>query len=214
MATYKLTITIAAADLAIIAQAGESIGVVLAMASNVGTAQALGAAPIIVWQAITPFESNQLQWSDNAPLLFVATAAPAAETVVVMQGSAAAWSGGYLAFADGQFTTGPAQALPAGSYGLANRQGSALSFGLALPAQVNGAALPASPASVRFVPNQQFAQFTPLASVQVFLRTQLQNGLVIATTLSTIPALPLPAGGGELLLSYDAASGQFQNKGS
>lgn len=214
MGAYTLQLRFSSQDLKTIAQAGESVVVAKAFSDS---------ATNVAWVVFTPFENNFVSW-DEAYAFFASPAQSSGTVQILSASQGTALSGRYYTF-DGTGFEGPypgETAPPAGSFRVINQvpsqQYPALGFGLLQSATVNGEGFPSLATNQEIVPAAQYATFTPLETVYVWLQSGVRTGAIVTLP----PAAPRPAqavagfateiqfaGPSTLTYSYDASTGTF-----
>lgn len=194
--------------------AGENVTIVTDVAvivTSAPPASSAGGAPApVVWQAFSPSADNTVNWSMQGYQLFAAQSA-SANAVIIMQASANAQETRVLLFAKGTFGPALDGTLPTNTYGVENQESGSgeMVFGLTQTATVNGRPVPASPMNASAVPKNQFADFTPFKTLQVFMQTGTENGMVLANSITNVPTLTLSASSPSITLTYSSATGSF-----
>lgn len=210
---FELSISIEATALNAILNAGENICIVLnAKAVVTSAAQASSGASSaqrqVLWQALPPYPHNLVQWEADQWSLFVADNADPGSTLVITAPGRAV-DGRTVRISDGEFGEAGGS-LPLGCYGAQNMNRDWLAVGLACSATVNGRATPSAAAlAVCIVPRMQYVQLTPGATVQVFLQSQTNTGMVLPNPIDSVERHLVDSNGGTLALSYDSASARF-----
>lgn len=215
MPTYTLQLVIDSTDLSTILQAGE----------NIVLAKAFSDSPSnVAWLSFAPFVNNSVSWQDQYGM-YGAVTMSSGQINPQSTTSMGIASGMYYNFGPttpvftgpfpGQDAPGPGSfrvfnLLPPASY-------PSFVFGLTQSATVNGAAAVACPATAQVVPANQFATFTPLETVYVWLQSGVAAGAVIA--VPPLSGLSLQAtsratkvqfaGASSLTYVYSSASGAF-----
>jgi len=188
MSTYTLQLMINSTDLSTLLEAGENI--ILARAFS-------DSASNVAWVSFKPFGNNSISWEDQYGMYGAVTMSsgqinPQSTTLIDVA------SGMYYNFgpATPVFTgpySGPSAPGP-GSFRVFNllppTAYPSFVFGLTQNATVNGAAAAASPTTAQVVPANQFATFTPLETVYVWL----QSGVAAGAVVTVPPLVGLTAG--------------------
>ncbi|HXO19248.1 MAG TPA: hypothetical protein VOA87_04900 [Thermoanaerobaculia bacterium] len=211
MADFTLKLLIGQQDLVTIASAGESIVIARGFSDSESN---------LVWVSFSPGETNFVSWDDLYGLY--AAVAPSSGRILPQSTKSGVASGMYYTFGpQAPLFTGPsggAGAPPAGSYRVFNKlQGSpSMVFGSTLSVTANGIISTCNPATLQVVPLNQFATFTPIDTVYVWLQSGVISGDVVvlppaemslmATSLSTTIRF---AGPSTLSYAYSATLGAF-----
>jgi hypothetical protein len=183
--SYLVTISIPAADVSKIWQAGQAVMFVKPMFGAVTGAKMI-AANIVGWLAFRPYETNQVSW--NAAYYAYATTSPLTPGTTIIKNSTSpqqAQTGTVYIFENGVFS---AQNSSDDSIFIRNLvAGPALSFGLEQPATVNNQQTTSVVNAIRIL-NQQEGTFTPEENIYAFLTPVCAGG----TVLAQIPQNALP----------------------
>lgn len=174
MPDYSLTLTFASSDLETIHAARESV--VLARAFSDSDSN-------VAWVSFVPTPNNVVSWDDGYGLYFASALSPGgiqmgnAPTGVLLSGAS------YQLDSTDRFTFLPQDPPPGGAYRVFNQVPfgtfPALFLGLTQGAIVLGSDVPPTPAVSALVPATQFATFTPIASVYVWLQSNVASGMPV-----------------------------------
>ncbi len=193
-------------DLALIRAAG--LRIILARAT--GDDQ-----PVVVWQSLDPFQINTVTWPEQAWALYAATAALAPGNKVLMVSRLPdAQAGHYYSFTASAAFAGPYldASIADDAYGVHNAMPStsnpALTFGLALAAELNGTAVEQQPANGVMLLSTRLAVLAPAATVYAWLEAGLASGMVLAQSSPLAAKLDYTRAR-ELTLRYDPDRGGF-----
>lgn len=172
-----LVLEIGDEDLVRIRAAGLRIVLARAVANEV---------PVVVWRSLDPFQINTVTWRQAWALYSATAALEPGNKVLMVARLSAAQSGYYYTFTAGAVFAGPYfdASIPAGTYGVQNAMPAAsypeLTFGLALAAEINGAAADEMPASAVAVLATRREVLDPAPLVYVWLDSQLTSSAVLA----------------------------------
>jgi hypothetical protein len=173
-----------------------------------------GNAPIIAWQAFSPFEGNTVEWEEqygiyasnqsieNGAVLtkISQTEFPALEDKLYEFEKDAAFSG----------PQAEKEAVP-GSFYAVNHYPKlpTLTFGLCQDATVNGEPVPGNAISAASAPLQSKISMTPHTTVYIWVESNTVSNTVVSKVTSPQTKVTFGAGKFEATLAYDSASGTF-----
>lgn len=203
MPTYTLNIDFEKGDLDTIYKAGEKVTMIKQTANGTPVA----------WVSFFPFENNTVTWEEEYALYSSTTEIQSGAVIQKMSDEAASEQMMY-GFQNGNFgVPESSDKLSKGMYGATNKtpitQAVGLTFGLAQSVQVNGTAQPDKPINADWVPSQHIATFTPYEKIQLFLDSEINDGMVVTEVYSSTLVLTF---GGEisvLTAKYNATTGSF-----
>lgn len=208
MPDYRLQLQIDPADLAIIRGSGQRITLAKPVSAD--------SSPNVVWLSIDPFESTDVEWSEEYGIY--------ASTVAVVQGATisklsetgiGAQDGANYSFTSAAVFNGPfpGGGVPAGSYGARNDMPSSnyplLTFGLTQSALINTVPQSRKPISATPVLATQQAVMTPFSSVYIWLQSQFTSETIITTITGRSAKAVFGDGVTDIGLKYDATIGAF-----
>ncbi len=178
MPTYTLNLAVDDAGLAAINASGQKVTIV----------KSVGSGEDVAWLLFEPLESNTITWEETYSVYASATNIEAGATIAT-QSTKVASGGNSYTFENGSFSNGVPGPGPT-EYVVEN-QDSAITIsgvemitsGLYQGAVVNGnnTAAPLNAASVLF---NETGTFTPIETIQVYLSSYNNNGLVISSVAS------------------------------
>lgn len=189
----------------------EGISQIYAANQRVCIARSVASSPNnlpIVWIAFLPLVVNAVSWRQDYYIYSTTTVLQEGATIVeTSRTSTPVQPGWTYTFADGQFT-GATGGSP-GAYHVYNgaRTGS-YSFGLALPAAVNGVSLAAPLNAIPILYNQTGA-FTPEVQVAIFLSSFENNGVVIGQVDSSALTLTLTSQSPTARIGFNDSTNTF-----
>jgi hypothetical protein len=200
---YQINISIDAAGVQALNAAGQFVTFVKSITSSPAES---GNLPV-AWLSFSPFMSNSVGWQESYYLYATTTPIePGATIQETSQTPAPAQEGPIYTFQQGVFTAGPEGSAP--TYNMMNSQGSALTFGLAQTATVNGDNATA-PVNAVTILNGENASFTPTETVSVFLSSFNTNGSVISHVAGNALVIELTSQEPVAHVSFNDANGQF-----
>lgn len=208
MPDYRLQLLIDPADLTIIRNSGQRITLAKPVNSD--------SSPNVVWLSIDPFQSTEVQWSEEYGIYASTTAVvqgasinKLSETGVPAQ-DGASYSFTSAATFNGPFSSG---GVALGTYGAQNDMPNAaypvLTFGLTQSALINQKPSDRKPISATPVLATQFASMTPFASVYIWLQSQFSSETIITRITGKTSKARFGGGVTDISLKYDPNLGVF-----
>ncbi|WP_128895145.1 hypothetical protein [Longirhabdus pacifica] len=166
----------------------------------------------LAWVTFDPFELTEITWEDKYGVYASASATQNGATIS-KHSSKDAISEYCYTFSCGRFTQNfgkgkgpfPETVIPADGYGVYNQSGRDLTFGLYQDVSVNGASYPKSPINAVKVLNEDVDTFSPLEEVQIFLQSNIQQGLVLSDLTSQRTTLEFGNGTDSIGVKFDGA---------
>jgi hypothetical protein len=188
--SYTVNISISAADVSRIWQAGQAVMFAKPMFGAVTGAKAY-TATVVGWIAFLPYESNQVSW--EAAYYAYATTSPMTPGTSITVNSTCpqqAQTGMVYLFENGVFTAQKGS----GEYIFIRNMvsGPLLSFGLVQTATVNHQQM-TSPVNAIMILYHQEATFTPEENVYIFLASSSSGGTILQAIPQNALAVPLTA---------------------
>jgi len=175
MPTYTLNLAIDDAGLAAISASGQKVTVV----------KSVGVGHDVAWLLFEPLEANTITWEETYSVYASATNIQAGATIAT-QSTKVASGGNSYTFENGSFSNGVPGPGPT-EYVVENQDAAIeiagvemITSGLYQGAVINGnnTAAPLNAASILF---NQKGTFTPIETIQVYLSSYANNGMVISS---------------------------------
>jgi hypothetical protein len=208
MSSYRLQILIDPRDLTIIRAAGMRITLARPVNSS--------SSPNVVWLSIDPFQSTQVQWTDDYGIYASTTAVVSGARIAKLsETTIPAASGASYSFANSATFNGPFSSgnVPAGSYGVQNDMPfssyPSLTFGLTQSALVNQQPVDRKPISATPVLAAQFALMTPFPNVYLWLQSQFSSETIITQISNRTTIARFSGNLTDITLKYDPTLGVF-----
>jgi len=178
MPDYRLQLLIDPADLTIIRAAGQRITLAKPVNSD--------SSPNVIWLSIDPFQSTEVQWSEEYGIYASTTAVQQGASITKLSETGVpAQDGAGYTFTSAATFNGPfsGSGVARGSYGAQNDMPNAsypmLTFGLTQSALINQKPTERKPISATPVLSTQFANMTPFSSVYIWLQSQFSSETII-----------------------------------
>jgi hypothetical protein len=200
----EIDITIDAAGVEAINQAGQTVTIVQSVVSD-----PLGSGNLpVAWLAFSPLESNIITWEQDYSLYATTTVLQNGATIqMTSQTEGAAVEGVVYSFSEGVFTGGNPGS--ADTYNVDNQESSnSFSFGMAQEATVNGTETMAPLNAVPVLADESVS-FTPELQISVFLSSATNNGSVLSQVAGNACTFTLTSQTPTANLGFDDASNTF-----
>ncbi len=174
MPDFQLTAIIDTTDLTTISEIGQKIVLVKSFAPQ-GPAN-------VAWVAVTPFESNAIEWAAQPYGLYASQQQDSGGVIIRSEAfQDDAQSASQYTFLENGTFQGPTAdpSLQQNQYKVLNQFGSTTTFGMTQPVQANGNAYSRALLNASTVPNQNLVIFEPEDQVTIFLSTDVTAGQII-----------------------------------
>lgn len=178
MPKYKLNIKINDQDLKTIYKAEEKIVLIKHTAGDNDTP--------VAWVCFSPFMNNTIEWENQFAIYASNTDVQHGARISKLSDLAATTKVMY-GFEQGVFQRPElAASIGENSYAIKNLMDEydGLTFGLAQDVQVNGEGIEKNPINAVFVPYQQSITMTPIETVDIYLKKDINEGTVISHVTS------------------------------
>lgn len=206
MGSYKLNILFDSENLPTIYEAGEQVVIVKHTSTDSNPS-----SPHVAWVTFKPFEKNTVEWTTEFAVYASNTKTEEGAIINKLSDKYAATRVDYH-FNKGTFINAQSEpTVGANTYVVSNDSTDTpyLTFGLAQSVNVNGDAYANHPINAIAVPIGHKADMTPYERVDVYLKSQINNG----TVLSNIGSIALPVdyegAATEHTIAYDGSTGRF-----
>lgn len=133
----------------------------------------------VAWVAFTAFEENSVIWDENYGLYASNTKIENGARIVEVSTTEANDQTQYP-FHENSFGTG-LEKLKQGQFGIVNKNGDELTFGMMQAIGIEGAATKLRPYNAVSILNQEQATFQPVETIQIFLAENIDSGTVITS---------------------------------
>lgn len=203
MPKYRLNINFNETDLRTIYKANEKVIVVKHTAGDSDSQ--------VAWVSFAPFMENTIDWETEFAIYASTTQVEDGAVINKLSDKSAATKIQYK-FLSGIFQdASPVPTLGDNTYALSNQmQGyDGLTFGLAQNVVVNGEAFANHPINAIFVPYGQSIDMTPIEKVDVYLKSDLNDGTVISHLSSIVLPVEYADSSTEHTVKYDGSTGKF-----
>jgi hypothetical protein len=171
MLSYTLNIAFEKEDVRKINQIGERI--ILVKQTNPASNQNQ-----VAWVAFDPFENNTVNWHEIY-YVYSSTNELKSGATIKKASYEDAGNGSVYNFRNNVFSLDPNLRVDTDTFGIYNATTNDLSFGLAQNVTVNNSFYSAAPINATTVLAGQYANFTPMTQVSVFLQKYTTDGFVL-----------------------------------
>ncbi|MBN8738755.1 MAG: hypothetical protein BGP24_12550 [Lysobacterales bacterium 69-70] len=208
MPDYRLQLLIDPTDLSVIRTAGQRITLAKPVNSD--------SSPNVIWLSIDPFQSTEVQWSEEYGIYASTTAVQQGASITKLSETGVpAQDGASYSFTSAATFNGPfsSGSVARGSYGAQNDMPNSnypmLTFGLTQSALINQKPAERKPISATPVLATQFANMTPFSTVYIWLQSQFSSETIITKITGKTSKARFGGGVNDLSLKYDANLGVF-----
>ena len=207
MPSYKLQLLIDQEVLPIIKAAGQRITLAKAVS---------GTSPNVIWQAIDPFVSTEVQWEEQYGIYASTVQMANGATITKMSETGIpAVDGAYYTFTSATVFAGPFGGgnVPKGSYRVNNdvpfSAYPVLTFGLTQTALINQQPFARKPISATPVLSTQAVMMTPFTSIYIWMQSASRSETIITQIISNYSVAKFGGAVTDLVLKYDPNLGIF-----
>lgn len=204
MPNYKLNIKLSEEDLKTIYKAEEKIVLVKHTAGNNDSQ--------VAWVTFSPFMNNTVEWENQFAVYSSNTEVQQGAKISKLSDLAATTKVMY-SFEQAIFQK-PEMVSTVGdnTYAVKNMMDEydGLTFGLAQDVQVNGQGIVKSPINAVFLPYQQSITMTPIETIDIYLKRDIDDGTVISHVTSVPLTIEYGEGEVEHTVAYSKSAGFFR----
>lgn len=204
MSKYRLNIKINDQDLKTIYKANEQIVIVKHTAGNADSQ--------VAWVSFKPFMNNTVDWENNFAVYASNTEVQHGAVINKLSDLAATTKVMYN-FEQGVFQKPEiVPALGKNTYAVKNDMADydGLTFGLAQDVQVNGIGMAKNPINAVFVPYEQSISMTPIEKVDIYLKSDINDGTVISHVSSVPLTVEYEENETEHTIAYNKETGFYR----
>lgn len=208
MPDYRLQLLIDPADLTVIRTSGQRITLAKPVNSD--------SSPNVVWLSIDPFQSTEVQWSEEYGIYASTSTVQQGSTITKLSETGVpAQDGASYSFTSAATFNGPfsTSGVAPGTYGAQNDMPYSnypqLTFGLTQSALINQKPSERKPISATPVLATQFASMTPFASVYIWLQSQFASETIITKIVGKTSKARFGGSVTDITLKYDPNLGVF-----
>ena len=204
MSKYRLNIKINGQDLKTIYKANEQIVIVKHTAGNADSQ--------VAWVSFKPFMNNTVDWENNFAVYASNTEVQHGAVINKLSDLAATTKVMYN-FEQGVFQKPEiVPSLGKNTYAVKNDMADydGLTFGLAQDVQVNGIGMAKNPINAVFVPYEQSISMTPIEKVDIYLRSDINDGTVISHVSSVPLTVEYEENETEHTIAYNKETGFYR----
>lgn len=207
MPNYRLQLQIDPVDLAIIRASGQRITLAKPVNSD--------SSPNVVWLSIDPFQSTEVQWSEEYGIYSSTTAVQQGASITKLSETGVpAQDGATYSFTSAATFNGPfGGGVAPGTYGAQNDMPYSsypvLTFGLTQSALINQKPSERKPISATPVLATQFAAMTPFSSVYIWLQSQFSSETIITKITGKTSKARFGGAVTDINMKYDPMLGVF-----
>jgi len=169
-----------------------------------------GGSTTVAWLAFSPFNSNDVTWTESYYIYSTTSSLTAGTTLrQASETDDPAILGHLYELSGNVFADQGSQSIYAGQYAATNQNGqNNLAFGLSQDALVNGADVLAPICAIP-VRNTNTATFVPSQNLSVYMSDTIDNGVVVSSVSSTASKICLTTQHNKATLTYDSNNNQF-----